>query len=227
MCNLYSMTRNREAILRLCRISPNRAAAYQPQDAIFPGYQAPVVRKAPDGERELVVLNWGFVLLQKDRAPWRVTNVRDDKILESKFWRPSFEQRRCLVPASSYCEPKGEKPATWHWFSINGDDARPVFAFPGVWTRYKGPLKKNGDNVDQEVFAFMTTEPDELTVSINHERMPVLLSNPADFEAWLSGSTEEAFKLARSYAADQMRIVQSGSERKDLLAARTAPLCWP
>jgi hypothetical protein len=27
------------------------------------------------------------------------------------------------------------------------------------------------------------------------------------------------FKLARSYAADQMRIVQSGSERKDLLAA--------
>jgi putative SOS response-associated peptidase YedK len=37
----------------------------------------------------------------------------------------------------------------------------------------------------------MTTEPNELTVSINHERMPVLLSNPADFETWLSGSTEE------------------------------------
>ena len=134
-------------------------------------------------------------------------------------WRPSFEQRRCLVPASSYCEPKGEKPATWHWFSINGDDARPVFAFPGVWTRYKGPLKKNGDTVEQEVCAFMTTEPNELTASINHERMPVLLTDPADFETWLSGLTEEAFKLARSYAADQMRIVQWGSERKDLLQA--------
>jgi putative SOS response-associated peptidase YedK len=47
----------------------------------------------------------------------------------------------------------------------------------------------------------------------------VLLSNPADFETWLSGSTDEAFELARSYAADQMRIVQSGSERKDLLEA--------
>jgi len=34
-----------------------------------------------------------------------------------------------------------------------------------------------------------------------------------------TGSTEEAFKLARSYAADQMRIVQSGSQRKDLLKA--------
>ena len=104
------------------------------------------------------MLNWGFVLLQKDRAPKRVTNIRDDKA-QSKFWRPSFEQRRCLVPASSYCEPKGEKPATWHWLSINGNDARPVFAFPGVWTRYRGPLKKYGETVEQEVFSFMTTEP--------------------------------------------------------------------
>jgi len=117
MCNLYSMTRNRDAILRLFRISHNRAAVYDLQDAIFPGYLAPVVRKAADGERELVNLNWGFILLQKDRAPRRVTNVRDDKILTSKFWGPSLEQRRCLVPASSYCEPKGEKPATWHWFA--------------------------------------------------------------------------------------------------------------
>jgi putative SOS response-associated peptidase YedK len=49
--------------------------------------------------------------------------------------------------------------------------------------------------------------------------MPVLLTNPPDFETWLSGSTEEAFKLARSYSADRMRIVQSGSLREDLLAA--------
>lgn len=41
------------------------------------------------------------------------------------------------------------------------------------------------------------------------------MSDPADFETWLSGSTEDAFKLARSYAAEQMRIVQSGSERGD------------
>ena len=106
-----------------------------------PGYRAPVVRKALDGERELVVLNWGFVLLQKDKAPKRVTNIRDDKA-QSKFWRTSFEQRRCLVPASSYCEPKGEKPATWHWFALKGDEPRPLFAFPGVWTRYTGPTRR-------------------------------------------------------------------------------------
>jgi putative SOS response-associated peptidase YedK len=213
------MTRAPEAVLRLFRVGHNRAAPIEGRNAIFPGYVAPVVRMADDGERELVNLNWGFVLLQQGLAPRRVTNVRDDKILTSKFWRPSFEQRRCLVPASSYCEPKGEKPATWHWFAINGDEDRPLFAFPGVWTRYRGPLKKNGENVDQEVFAFMTTEPNALTASINHERMPVLMSDPADFETWLSGSPEDAFKIARSYDAEQMRIVQSGADREDLLRA--------
>ncbi len=217
MCNLYSMTRNREAIIRLFRVPHNRATAIEPLPAIFPGYQAPIVRSTDDGERELVMMSWGFVLLQKDRAPRRVTNVRDDKILTSKFWRPSFEQRRCLVPASSYCEPKGEKPATWHWFALKGEDQRPLFAFPGVWTRYRGPLKKDGANVDLEVYAFMTTEPNELTVSINHERMPVLLSEPSQFDTWLNGSPQEAFALARSYPAEAMRIVQSGPERKDLL----------
>jgi len=33
MCNLYSMTRNREAILRLFRISDNRAATFDTKDA--------------------------------------------------------------------------------------------------------------------------------------------------------------------------------------------------
>ena len=204
-------------MLRLFRVSDNRAAAIEPKPAIFPGYVAPIVRPADDGERELVNLNWGFVLQQKGRAPRRVTNVRDDKILSSPYWRGSFELRRCLVPASSYCEPKGIKPAVWHWFAINGEEERPLFAFPGIWTRYRGPLKKDGENVDQEVFAFMTTEPNDLTQSINDERMPVLMSDPEDFETWLSGSTEDAFKLARSYAADQMRIVQYGAEREDLL----------
>jgi putative SOS response-associated peptidase YedK len=98
MCNLYSMTRNREAILRFFRISDNRAPVIDPQPSIFPACNAPVIRKAPDGERELSIMGWGFVLLQEGKAPKRITNVRDDKILTSRFWTPSFQQRRCLVP---------------------------------------------------------------------------------------------------------------------------------
>ena len=134
MCNLYSMTRSRDEVARLFRVSHNRAAAFEPLRAIFPGHIAPVVRRAADGGRELSLLSWGCVRLQPGRAPKRVTNVRDDDVA-SPFWRDSFEQRRCLVPASSFCEPKGERPATWHWFALTGEEPRPLFAFPGLWRR--------------------------------------------------------------------------------------------
>jgi len=49
--------------------------------------------------------------------------------------------------------------------------------------------------------------------------MPVLITYPVDFETWISAPTADAFKLARSYAVEQMRIVQSGAEREDLLVA--------
>jgi putative SOS response-associated peptidase YedK len=219
MCNLYSQTRNVEAIRRLFRVPHNRAPVVVPQPAIFPGWTASVIRKAEDGERELLPMSWGFVLLQDGKAPRRVTNVRDDKILTSRFWTPSFQQRRCLVPASSYCEPDSGKPAQWHWFALNGDEDRRLFAFPGIWQHWKGPVKKDGPNVELDVYSFMTTAPNALTDSINHERMPVLLSEEAEFETWLSGSPAEALTLARSYDPGAMRIVQSGFEKKDLLAA--------
>ena len=189
---------------------------FDPLPAIFPSELAPVMRLAADGERELVQMNWGFLLLQDGRAPGRVVNVRDDKILSSKFWRGSFEERRCIVPASSYCEPKGEKPATWHWFAVNGDQSRPLFAFPGIWRSYTGPVRKNGETVAQDVDSIVTTEPNELTATINHERMPVLLSNDDEIETWLKGSAQEAMELAGQFPADRMTIVQSGADREDL-----------
>jgi putative SOS response-associated peptidase YedK len=220
MCNLYSLNKKRDAVARFFRVSHNRAAAFEPLAAIFPGHVAPVVRQTEDNERELVMLSWGFVLLQKDKAPRRVTNVRDDRVLESKFWRTSFEERRCLVPASSFCEPNGDvKPATWHWFSITGAEARPLFAFPGIWRRYIGPVKKGGSPVNIETYSFLTTTPNELVSTINHERMPVLLTREEEFDTWLRGSADEAFALARQYPPECMRIVREGFDKKDLLAA--------
>ena len=96
MCNLYSQTRNVEAIRRLFRVQHNRAPVVVPQPAIFPGWTAPVIRKADDGERELLPMSWGFVLLQDGKAPRRVTNVRDDKILTSRFGRHRFSSGGAL-----------------------------------------------------------------------------------------------------------------------------------
>jgi hypothetical protein len=49
--------------------------------------------------------------------------------------RSWFQQRRCLVPASSYCEPKGEKPATWHMAIADDADTAAVGSDAGVLSR--------------------------------------------------------------------------------------------
>lgn len=101
VCNLYSLNKKRDMLARYFRVSHNRTVAFDPLSAVFPGHVAPVVRQTADGEREIVLMNWRFVLPQRDKAPRRVTNVRDDKILESRLWRGSFEERRCYVVATS------------------------------------------------------------------------------------------------------------------------------
>ena len=160
MCNLYSVRTSRGALARKFGLSDNRMAAFEPLPAIFPGHMAPIIKQSADGERELVLRSWGFILLREGYAPKRVTNTRDDKV-ETKFWKDSFEQRRCLVPATAFCEPDEGKPARWHWFALNGEEERPLFAFAGIYRQWKGPIKKAGPNVDIEVYSFMTTLPND------------------------------------------------------------------
>ena len=217
MCNLYSLSTTRDAVLRLFRVGDNRASGFGPLAAIFPGHAAPVVRLAEDGERELVTMSWGFVLLQDGRAPKRVTNTRDDK-LASRFWRPSFERRRCLVPATSFAEPHDDRtPATWHWFALTGDEPRPLFAFAGLWQRWRGPVRKEGPAVEIDVYSFMTTRPNALTASINHERSPVVLAGVDQHAAWLGRDEQAALVSLQPFPGERMRIVQEGFEKKDLL----------
>ena len=83
MCNLYSLNKNKNTVATMFRVAHNRTVHIDPLPGIFPNYTAPVVRHAGDGEREMALMSWGFPLLQAGKAPRRVTNVRDDKILTS------------------------------------------------------------------------------------------------------------------------------------------------
>jgi putative SOS response-associated peptidase YedK len=139
MCSLYSIRTSRAALARKFRLSDSRMAALEPLPAIFPDHLAP--KHSADGEREMVLRTWGFILLRDGYAPKRVTNTRDDKA-RTKFWKDSFETRRCLVPATAFCEPDESKPARWHWFALNGASERPLFAFAGVYRQWKGPVTR-------------------------------------------------------------------------------------
>ena len=206
MCNLYSVRTSRAALARKFMLSDNRLAAFDALPALFPGHMAPIIKQSADGERELVLRSWGFVLLRDGYAPKRVTNTRDDKV-GSKFWKKSFEERRCLVPATAFCEPDEGKPARWHWFALKGNKERPLFAFAGIYRPWNGPIKKDGPNIDLEVFSFMTTLPNTLTATINHERSPVLLTEEEQLATWLTGTPDEAFGLIKTSDPDRTQIV--------------------
>jgi putative SOS response-associated peptidase YedK len=213
MCNLYSMTSNEEAIRRLFRVERTYVENLPSFPSIFPGQDAPVVRLGEDGARELVTMCWGFVLPQRDKAPKRVTNARTDKVAESRFWRSSFEQRRCLVQVTSFCEWTDQRPKVPHWFGLRSDDEpRPLFAFASLWRTWRGKLRDQ--LVDLTVMSFLTTTPNDVVRPIHAKAMPVMLT-PGEHETWLTGSAEEAHALARPYPAGMMAIVAKGETRDE------------
>lgn len=214
MCNLYSMTKSQEAVRRLFKVEHqhDHLGNLPAMASIFPAFEAPVVRIGAHGSRSLEMLSWGFVLPQKGKVAKRITNARDDKVQESRFWRSSFETRRCLVPVTSFSEPKGRKPAIWHWFALSPE--RPLFAFAGLWRSFRGRLKPDAEPVEIDTYAFLTTRPNDVVKPIHPNRMPVMLVGEDAQDTWLHGPVEEAFGLAQPYPADSMTIVHKG-ETKD------------
>ncbi len=98
MCNLYSHTTNVEAVRRRFAVDriDSSVGNLPSQPAIFPAQDAPVIRQR-NGKRELSMMHWGFVLPQRNKAAKVVSNTRDDKARTSRFWKSSFEEKRCLI----------------------------------------------------------------------------------------------------------------------------------
>ena len=215
MCNARTLTSNVEAIREQFRFELNHVGNMELLPSIWPAQDSPVVRTGKNGVRELVTMNWGFVLPQKGRAAKRVTNARDNKVCSSPFWRGSFETRRCLVPTSSFCEWSANKPKVPYWFGLAGDEPRPVFALAGIWRQWRGVLKEGNAPSGMTVVAIVTTSPNELVASIHPARMPVILVDGKDCDRWLEGSPDDAIGLAKPYLAEAMRIVAKGETRDD------------
>jgi putative SOS response-associated peptidase YedK len=62
LCNLHSIRTSRAALARKFPLSDNRMATVDPLPAILPGHAAPIINQSADGERELVLRSWGFIL---------------------------------------------------------------------------------------------------------------------------------------------------------------------
>ena len=218
MCNLYSITKGQQAIRDLAGAMRDNAGNMPPLPGVFPDYPAPIVRNAPDGVRELTMARWGmpspvFALKGRNSDPG-VTNVRN---VASPHWRRWLGvESRCVVPFTSFSENEvlanGSRPPVW--FAL--DESRPLAFFAGIWTRWTSVRKVKEGETTNDLFAFLTTEPNAIVKPIHPKAMPVILTKRDEIETWLTSPTADAMKLQRPLPDDALRIVgaaKSGDDR--------------
>ena len=215
MCNLYSLTKGQQAIRDFAAALGDLTGNLPILPGIFPDYPAPIVRHAATGGRELALARWGlpspaFALKGRNSDPG-VTNVRN---VASPHWRRWLAlQNRCVVPFTSFAEhealPNGSRPPVW--FAL--DETRPLAFFAGLWTRWTSVRKVKEGETTNDLFAFLTTDPNAVVGPIHPKAMPVILRTPAEVDLWLTAPAEDALVLQRPLPDDALRIVARGLKR--------------
>ena len=207
MCNRYRQWKTKDDLSRIFEARPLTDDPLPAEDR-YPRRAAAIIRKVA-GERVIDdAKTWGIPNKMKGKRPgttvtsW-VTNVRT---LSSPFWRSALAKpaNRCLVPFTSFAEPKPGKgednlPAC-HWFDLPASE---VAAFAGIWRPYSIELK--GEQLSGEAFAFLTCEPNPLVAPLHPKAMPVILA-PEDYDAWLDGDVDSACALAAPFPSQLMRV---------------------
>jgi putative SOS response-associated peptidase YedK len=236
MCNLYNVTTNQEAIRSFVSITHDLIGNMEPSIDVYPDRFAPIVRNTAEGGRELVPVRWGmpsskqalfqaaskradklrakdkpvdFDELLKMEPDGGTTNIRNTL---SKHWtRWLGVENRCVVPLTRFAEPDpgskiGEGRTPNAWFESTG--YQPLMFFAGIWLPQWTSVRKIKEGLATiDLFAFLTTEPNELVAPIHQKAMPAILTEPEEVEMWLTAPWEEARVLQRPLADGKLKLV--------------------
>ncbi len=188
MCNLYGHVSKQASVRALAKTIRDITGNMPPLPGIFPDFLAPIARNN-QGVRELAMARWGipspvFALNGRNLDPG-ITNVGNVK---SPHWRRWLGvESRYLVPFTSFSEnevlPNGSRPPVW--FALS--DERPLAFFAGIWApQWKSVRKVKEGETTNDLFTFLTTEPNKEVGEIHPKAMPVILTTPKEVETWMT-----------------------------------------
>jgi putative SOS response-associated peptidase YedK len=69
-----------------------------------------------------------------------------------------------------------------------------------------------GGRDHEDLFAFLTTEPNREAEAVHPRAIPVILTSPGEIDPWMTAPAEDALKLQRPLAARVFTIVARGWE---------------
>jgi putative SOS response-associated peptidase YedK len=136
-------------------------------------------------------------------------------------WKPWLGvANRCLVPFTSFAEPDqdstGSRKNVWFAFS----EERPLAFFAGIWTPHACVRMKSKGWEEIEAYGFLTTDSAEPVKTFHKKAMPVILTEEAEWDLWLSGeSWEHVAHLQRPLPDRALKIVAQGVRQDDVVLA--------
>ena len=213
MCNLFSMTSNKDAIRNMFGVVVDNTGNMPPQPGIYPNYSAPIVRNTAAG-RELAMLMWGMPTppehQPKSGRDEAQTNIRN---LHVPFWQQFLGvENRCLVPWTSFAEPERlpDGKAQNVWFAM--DETRSLMCFPGIYVDGWTSIRKVKDGpTTNNLFGFLTTKPNADIKPYHPKAMPVVFRTREECDAWMSLPIKEARMLQKTLPDGILRIVARGT----------------
>jgi CubicO group peptidase (beta-lactamase class C family) len=91
-----------------------------------------------------------------------------------------------------------------------GNGGQRLFLVPrlaGIWTRWTSVRKVREGETTNDIFAFLTINPNAEVGAIHPKAMPVILHTPEEMDTWMMAPATEALKLQRPLPDGALRIV--------------------